>query len=119
MSDWHETNEIQEQETSLPSHREVLGAEGRSSFKGDVKPAESGPPLRTEQADETKPKDSSKNTDGSERLVTIRPKKSPEHLPNVEAEGCIVDLNEDRRDGKEGKVKPPPGFRPGGPERGW
>jgi hypothetical protein len=104
MSDWRDTHETQEQETSLPPHREVLGAEGMSSFTGGVKPKETEPAPGPEDPTKDDSPATSKNPDDSGRLVTIQPKKSPEYLPNVEAEGRVVDLDEGRREGKEGKI---------------
>jgi hypothetical protein len=61
-----------------------------------------------------------------EEFITIHPKKSPEHLPNVEKEPKSIKKSEaefpkseaEGKKSKEGKIQPPPGWRPGGVEGG-
>jgi hypothetical protein len=110
MSDWHEANEVQEQDASQETTSEQLSPVGISAVQGDVQGQDEAP---------SQPDD----TDG---LLTIHPRKNLETLPSPEVEPITIkdpegntEEPEGQEEGSEGRIQPPPGWQPGGPERGW
>jgi hypothetical protein len=107
MFDWQEAKDVREEDVSSDVEQDALSPEAIASIQGDVEPEDGVSSDAPEQSGD------------SPDLATVRPKETPEHLPNVERDGVTVDLDEGKQGGREGKVGPPPGARPGGPERGW
>ena len=110
MSGWRETKEDQEQDDSQEVTSEQLSSAGISAIRGETR----------DGGDQVSPR-----SDGADDLITVHPRKNPETLPSPEVEPITVKKtvgepgeHEGRREGEEGKIQPPPGWQPGGPERG-
>lgn len=110
MSDWHETKETQEQDTAQETTSEELSPAGISAIQGVTEGQDTQDQVQADDVDD---------------LITIHPRKNVEILPSPEVEPITFRNPEERAEetahlgeGKEGKIQPPPGWQPGGPERG-
>jgi hypothetical protein len=113
MNDYQETRETKEVKPPADNSEEI-GRKGMDSMRGvtgeindapAAKPPERPEPPIPPPVNEPVPDQPADNKDDP---ITIHPKKGFEYLPDVEKEPIS----------NEGKIQPPPGWQPGGPERG-
>jgi hypothetical protein len=111
MTDWREVKEAQEEDTSQEVAGEALSPQGIASMQGNTEAQESKDPPQPDDTDD---------------LKTVHPRKNLETLPSPEVEPITIKDSDGKGEGTEGqeesaegKIKPPPGWTPGGPERGW
>ena len=114
MSDWHETDQVQEQDVRQDSTDTHQTPEGRNSMRGVVEvPEQADPP-----------------DDDVDNLISVHPRRNLETLPSPEIEPITVRLpdgpaedtegekegSEGESEDREGGIKMPEGYQPGGPE---
>jgi hypothetical protein len=113
MNDFQEGQEAKEV-TPIQSNNKEIGPTGMESIRGVsgntgsdsiAETPEHPEPLMPPPENSPAPEQPADNQDDP---ITIHPKKGPEYLPDVEKEPIS----------NEGKIQPPPGWQPGGPERG-
>lgn len=103
MPDWKEAKETRERDIPQTSAGRPETMVGLKSMQG--------------------PPEDDKPSDDASDLATVHSSKGPEFLDNEETEGHTVSTtvgedSEGKQEGKEGSLKPPPGWHPGGAERG-
>jgi hypothetical protein len=97
VSDWRETAEVQEGDSSQEAKGERLSPEGVSRVQGSPEKVEHKTPAQPDDPDD---------------FITVHPRKNLETLPSPEVEPITV------KNPEGGKPEPPEGWHPGGPEGG-
>lgn len=102
MSDYRETKEATERDLPRQAEAAKPGPQGTLSMQGE--------------AESQRTQDSSQ-PDSVDDLATIHPGKGIEFEPTPETEPRTIKNPFGKREDGEGKIEPPEGWRPGGPER--